>query len=75
MAEGRDRVDHGAAVADCGPESLRFGQGRELLPGAGGGRPAAGGDKVHGVLQAEFFVGFKGLHGGLLCVAMGADSR
>ena len=56
MPEGGDRVDHGAAVADRGAKGLRFGQGRELLPRAGGGRAAPGGDKVGGVLQAEFFV-------------------
>jgi hypothetical protein len=30
---------------------------------------------VGGVLQAEFFVCCQGLHGGLRCVAMAADSR
>ena len=74
MAEGRDRVDHRAAVADRRPECLRLRQGRELLPRAGGGRPAPGGDKVGGVLEAEFFVGCQGLHGGFRCVAMAADS-
>ena len=39
-----------------------------------GGRAAAGGDKVGGVLEAEFFVGCQGFHGGLRCVAMAADS-
>jgi hypothetical protein len=27
-----------------------------------------------GVLEAEFFVGCQGFHGGLRCVAMAADS-
>jgi len=75
MAEGCDGVDHRAAVADRRAESLRLWQGRELLTGAGGGRAAASGDKVHGVLQAEFFVCCQGLHSGLRCVAMAADSR
>ena len=75
MPKGRHRVDHRAAVTDRGPESLRLGQRCELLPGAGGGRRAAGGDEVGGVLEAELFVGCQGLHGGLRCVAMAADSR
>ena len=74
MAEGGDRVDHGAAIADRRAKSLSLGQGRELIARAGGGRAAPGGDKVGGVLQAEFFVCCQGLHGGLLCVAMAADS-
>ena len=57
MPDGRDRVDHGAAVADRRAKGLRFGQGRELLARAGGGRAAPGGDKVGGVFEAEFFVG------------------
>jgi hypothetical protein len=76
--KGGDRVDHGPAVTDRGAVSLCLGQGRELRARAGGGRPAAGGDKVRGVLEAEFFVVRQGLgggfHGGLRCVAMAADS-
>ena len=75
MAEGGNRVDHGAAISDRRPKRLRFGQGRELLPRAGGGRAAPGSDKVRSVLQAAFFVCCQGLHRGLRCVAMAADSR
>ena len=69
MAEGGDRVDHDAAVADRCAKSLRLRQGRELLTGAGGGRAAACGDKMRRVLQAEFFVGCQGFYGasGLRC--------
>ena len=65
----------GLALGTLGvPKSLRFGQRRKLLAGAVAGRPVAGGNKVGGVLQAEFFVGCQGFHGGLRCVAMAADS-
>ena len=56
-------LDHRAAVADAGPKGLRLGQRRKMLAGAGRGRPAPGGDKVGGVLQAEFFVGRQGFQG------------
>jgi hypothetical protein len=56
MPEASDRVDHGTAVANRGAKGLRLGQGRELLARAGGGRAAPGGNKVRGVLEAEFFV-------------------
>ena len=74
MAKGGDRADHGVAVADCGPKSLRFGQGGVLLARAGGGRPAARGNKVGGVLKAEFFMCWQGLRGGLRYIATVADS-
>ena len=73
MAEGRDGVDHGSAVANRGAKGLRLGQRRELLAGAGCGSAAPGGHKVGGVPEAEFFVGCQGLHGGLRCAAMAAD--
>ncbi len=57
-----------AAVADPRAESLCLGQRDELLAGAGG-------YKVGGVLQAEFFVHCQGIHGDLQGVALGADSR
>jgi len=50
--------DNGAAVADRGAVNLRVRQGRELLAGAVAGNPPPGGDKVGGVLEALFFVGF-----------------
>jgi hypothetical protein len=74
MPEVSDGVDHGPAVAYRHAKGLRLWQRRELLAGAIPGRAAACGDKVGGVLEAEFFVCCQGLHGGLRCVAMAADS-
>ena len=74
MPGGRDRANHGAAVADRGAKSLRLRQRGELLAAAGAGRVAAGGNKMGGVLPSDCRKGRQAFHAGLRGVAMAADS-